>query len=315
MTDNNPVKLGLVGAGRWGQNYIRTIAETDGISLHRIASSNQNIKEIISTETLVSKSWKALIEEKDIDGLVLAVPPTVQPIIARAALRYGIPLLLEKPLALNIKVANEIVSLSKENDVFVMVDNLYLFHPAFKMLKEEIESHGSSIISIESVSGNYGPFRSECPSLWDWGPHDVSMCFSLVEDKHYEVSAYEQAPSGNRSIDGKNYIVNINFSSGIQVKLNFGNLMAEKIRLFNVTTDRGEYIFNDLASDKLVFKKNNGNEIRIEISDHSPLHNVVDAFVRSVKSNDAYSDDLENSIDIVEILERIQSRVKDSIHD
>ena len=41
----------------------------------------------------------------------------------------------------------------------------------------------SSIKSIRSVSGNIGPYRDEWSPLWDWGPHDLSMCLSLVEEK------------------------------------------------------------------------------------------------------------------------------------
>jgi predicted homoserine dehydrogenase-like protein len=35
-----PIRLGLAGAGRWGRNYIRTIAGLSGVRLTRVASSN-----------------------------------------------------------------------------------------------------------------------------------------------------------------------------------------------------------------------------------------------------------------------------------
>ena len=41
------IKIGLIGAGEWGKNYIKTIQETDFISLVAISSKNQKIKEII----------------------------------------------------------------------------------------------------------------------------------------------------------------------------------------------------------------------------------------------------------------------------
>ena len=30
------------------------------------------------------------------------------------------------------------------------------------------------------MGGNYGPFRMDVSSLWDWGPHDLSMCLEII---------------------------------------------------------------------------------------------------------------------------------------
>ena len=124
-----PIKLGLIGAGKWGKNYIKTISEVRDVILHRIASSNPNIETFIPTNTIVSKNWDDLINENDIDGLIISVPPAIQPIIATAALKKKIPLLLEKPLSLNPRSADEILTMAMDNDVLVMVNHIFLYNP------------------------------------------------------------------------------------------------------------------------------------------------------------------------------------------
>ena len=62
------------------------------------------------------------------------MPPTVQPEIALRAIEAGLPLLLEKPMALDPVLAREIVSQAQARDVYVSVNHIYLHLPAFFLL-------------------------------------------------------------------------------------------------------------------------------------------------------------------------------------
>ncbi len=99
MTPSRTVRLGLVGAGAWGRNYIRTIAGLTGVVLARAASRNPDTQSLVPPDCVVTPDWRELVGATDLDGLILAVPPKVQAAIAEAAVRARLPLLLEKPIA------------------------------------------------------------------------------------------------------------------------------------------------------------------------------------------------------------------------
>ena len=114
---------------------------------------------------------------------------------------------MEKPLSLDVISAEEISALAEDNDVLVMVNHIFLYHPGFIKLQEKIIVD-SPIKSIQSVSGNIGPFRDEWSPLWDWGPHDLSMCLSLVKEKANITNVFHQPDKFvNR---GNNYSVEEN---------------------------------------------------------------------------------------------------------
>src|SRR5262249_41785358 len=54
-------------------------------------------------------SWQAVVEERAVAVIAVAVPPDLQPAIAQRALELGKPVFLEKPLAADLAGAQAIV--------------------------------------------------------------------------------------------------------------------------------------------------------------------------------------------------------------
>ena len=70
------VRLGLVGAGVWGINYIKTIEQIEGVILKKVVCRNpQNKKELLQKYE-VTNNWLELSKSKAIDGVIIATPPS-----------------------------------------------------------------------------------------------------------------------------------------------------------------------------------------------------------------------------------------------
>ena len=105
-------KICVVGAGYWGKNHIRTLHELK--ALKGIVDSNQ--------ETLKSYSKKYSniyihdsLEDafkKNYDAFIVSTPAETHYKIAKKIILNKKPVLIEKPLALNIKNAEELVELA-----------------------------------------------------------------------------------------------------------------------------------------------------------------------------------------------------------
>ena len=83
------LKLGLVGAGRWGRNYVRTIATLDGLRLAAVASRNPETATLVPPHCHIVTDWHDLIAMPGIDGIIIASPPATHAEILLAAIAAG----------------------------------------------------------------------------------------------------------------------------------------------------------------------------------------------------------------------------------
>ena len=93
-----------------------------------------------------------------------------------------------KNLTLNLKEAQFLFELQEKYETIVKVNHVYLYHPLFRLLKKKIEDK-VNLKSIYTLGGNYGPFRRDVSSLWDWGPHDLSMCLEIIGEYPSQIKA------------------------------------------------------------------------------------------------------------------------------
>jgi predicted dehydrogenase len=57
--------------------------------------------------------WRALVDDRNVDAVAIAVPPDLQPAIARRALGLGKAVFVEKPLAADLTAANDMLEAAR----------------------------------------------------------------------------------------------------------------------------------------------------------------------------------------------------------
>ncbi len=304
MTPHQTIRLGLVGAGAWGRNYIRTIAGLTGVVLARVASHNPDTESLVPPDCVVTPDWRNLVGAADLDGLILAVPPKVQATIAEAAVRAGLPLLLEKPVAIGVTETQHLAELASQARVPVLVDHVYLFHPAYVALKDVVRKHGGAR-AIRSAGGAQGPFRPDVPVLWDWAPHDIAMCLDLVGERPSVVVGAcirsEDTPDGR----GEIWTLDLKFPCGTEANVTVGNLMEARNRRFTAVLSEGEVTFDDCREDKLVHREPRG-ETAVPHAADRPLTRAVEIFVRGLRCRDLSGFGLDLAAKVSEVITAIE---------
>src|SRR3989344_6498148 len=122
------ITLSLIGAGKWGKNYINTIH-----SLSFCELPDSYIK---------TKNYKELLNFNNIDGVIIATPASTHFQIAKAFLEKGFNVLIEKPLTTSYKAALKLYRIAEKTKSTVMVGHIFLYNPAFLKVKELIKSIG-----------------------------------------------------------------------------------------------------------------------------------------------------------------------------
>ena len=102
---SNELRIGLIGVGEWGKNYINTLKKNKGVSLKKIACKNLKENRNLVNDYEVTDNWHNITLSSEIDGIIIATPPKTHFEIASEAIKNGKPVIVEKPLTLNSKEA------------------------------------------------------------------------------------------------------------------------------------------------------------------------------------------------------------------
>jgi len=247
-------KLLLIGAGAWGKNYIKTLQDF-------------NVELFIATR----HNWKQLIDENP-DGVIICTPPQSHVEIAHYSLSRNIPTMIEKPLSLSMKEATSLGTFSAP----ILVNHIHLFSEQYQNIKNIIDV--GSIKSISSQGFNQGPYR-DYSSLWDYGPHDLSMILDILGSKpdRLDVNRYDI----NR---GHLYYIDMIFGN-ITTHSLVGNGGIFKQRLLSIDSHQ-KYVYDDSIPSKT-----------------KPLSNALGVFIKSIHGEHDYRLGLELSFNIIDILE------------
>ncbi|PIS35488.1 MAG: oxidoreductase [Parcubacteria group bacterium CG08_land_8_20_14_0_20_38_56] len=311
--------IALVGVGYWGKNLARVFNEI-GVLKSVCDLNEKNLNEIKKSypKLKLTKNFQEILKEKDIKGVVIATPVATHHKLAKESLIYGKDVLVEKPLALNLKDGEELVKLAKERKLILMVDHLFLYHPAFIKLKSLIDKGGlGEIRHIYSTRLNFGVIRTEENALWSLASHDISMIIKI----------FEKLPSEVRTI-GTAYI-NKNIPDIVSSHLKFNrNQVAEifvswlnpfKERKLSVIGSKKMAVFDDLSKDKLVIYHHkiewqkgkkpkaimSGGEI-IKILEKEPLLEEAKHFLECIKKRESPKTDGKEALLVLKVLDACQ---------
>ncbi len=301
------LRLGLIGAGPWGRTYINAIAAIDGLKLTRLASRNLQSRSLVDPACRISEDWRQVAEALDVDGVIIATPPNLHAEMAIAALTFGRPVLVEKPLTMNLAQAVELRRHVDLYDGLVMVDHTHLFHPAFRALKELSRALGP-LKAIQTDAGNQGPYRKNTPVIWDWGAHDVAMCLDLIGGVPEKIRAERLA---SEMIDGgrrENLFLALSFAGGVEAEIRIGNMMKKKRRLTACFAD-ATLVYDSLAEKPLMVHPPAegidaplGPGEPIEIANDLPLDVVLKEFATAIVNADSVTESLDLAIAVTGVL-------------
>jgi predicted dehydrogenase len=247
------------------------------------------------------------VEAGGLDGVILATPPALHHEMAMACVASGLAVLVEKPLTLGGPSARALREAASARGVLVMVDHTHVFSGAFETLKARARRL-TPPLRIRSIGGNRGPIRADVDGLWDYGPHDVSLCLDLLGSEPVAVQAQALAAAGDAG-GGIGVRARLEFPGDVVAELTFGNGLSEKRRRFEVEGKGGTLLYDDLAEHKLVERDSRGRVTPIPLSPTPPLSRAVLAFRDAIVSGCREHPSLPLGVAVVETLERIAASV------
>lgn len=155
------VGLGVIGLGYIGKIHLRNGLKLE--NAHIVGVSDLSKRALDDAKILGVKktftNYEQLLKEPNLDSVIIGLPTHLHLDCAIRAIEAGKHVLLEKPIARNVKEAKEIVSAAQRNSVKLMIGYPHRFNPAFRELKEKIESGELGDVEIAYATFiSSGPF-------------------------------------------------------------------------------------------------------------------------------------------------------------
>ncbi len=210
------LKVGVIGAGAIAPNHCKSVLSYQGAELAAIADSSAERLRSVADEYGIPRrhrSAEALIEDRGIDAVTIALPTYMHAPVAEAALAAGKHVLLEKPFAMNTAEAVRVITAAeKAGRVFALGMN-QRFVRSSQTVRALVERGELGAIYFAKA---YWCRRSGIPRLGTWfgdsrragggslldiGVHMLDLCLSLVGNfRPLAVSGATYTRFGNRGL-------------------------------------------------------------------------------------------------------------------
>ena len=195
------LKIGVIGLGRMGQLYARTLAtQISGGQLYAIAEPDEQTRTVLTDEFGVSHSFahaQELLALPALDAVVIATPTKTHAELVIAAAHAGKAIFCEKPLALTLEETRKVLNIVAQTDVLLQVGFMRRFDAAYLKAKTLIaEGKIGRPVTFKSIGRD--PFcpRKEFANpalsgglILDMGIHDFDLARWLMANEVERVSA------------------------------------------------------------------------------------------------------------------------------
>ncbi len=148
---------GIIGCGRIAHKFADDIQTIPGASIHAVATRSldkaRDFAKTYNAEHALD-SYEALLRVAGLDAVYIATPHVLHAENAIMVLNAKIPVLCEKPLAMNAREVSQMLAAAKANNTFLMEALWTRFMPPINKALELIES--GAIGELNSVKADFG---------------------------------------------------------------------------------------------------------------------------------------------------------------
>ena len=244
------IRTAVVGAGKMGAIHAKVYDQLPQSELVAVVDIDAEKAQHLANEynCVAATSCEDILDK--VDAVTIAAPTVEHLKLAKIFVQNKIPVLIEKPLAANVKEGRKIVALAKKNNTVVAVGHSERCNPVVQAIKRlDIEPKFIEASRISPYS-----FRStDIGVVLDVMIHDIDIILSLAASKIKKVDAV-----GVSVVDQAEDICNarIVFANGC-----IANITASRLAL---KTERKVRVFSRQAYLSADFIKKTGIVIKAD---------------------------------------------------
>jgi UDP-N-acetylglucosamine 3-dehydrogenase len=269
-----------------GRNHLRVLQTLPNVEL--VAVSDLRGLRLVETTAAIPDlqgytNFEDMLDTAELDAVVIATPTACHFDHASASLERGIPTFVEKPLADEAPLAQDLANASTTLGVPLMVGHIERFNPAVLRLREVLHLAGQvQFIETRRSGLREARTRSATGVGMELATHDVDIINWLLGE--YPVRAYASTACVQLT-SGREDLLNgtLKYPSGAVGSVSADWLSPRKVRKLRVLGSEGAFDL-DYIDQKLTYYSAEGTPLEIEVVHHEPLATELKAFFASLEA-------------------------------
>lgn len=311
----------VIGGGRWGRNHIKTlwglgclaaIVEADPEKLRGFLEQYPGTIGFTDVDEAIACRY---------EGYTVALPAELHYPVGMKLIEKGLNVMMEKPMTLTARQSKMLVNLAKSTGAHLMVGHVLLFHPAYRKIKEIIDSGKlGNLFYLYSHRLNLGTVRTEESVFSSFAPHDISILDYLTGSSACKIEA-----KGTKFLQDKVYdstLTQLEYPGNVHAHIYVSWLHPYKQQLLVVVGSKGMISFDDATKEKEIHFYNkridfeNGIPVKFEEPDEiipyekkMPLEEELNYFVEHLDSAIEINSG-QAGYEVVKVLETVQQIIE-----
>lgn len=288
--------LGVVGAGSWGRNLLRTFDELGTVRAVCHAGTPETADWLGEHYPHVTRTteYDDLLASEEIEAIVIATPIPTLAKLTRRALEAGKHVFVEKPMATDSDEARELAALARELDRVLFVGYIFAHHPHLRQAVDPTEDIAH--LRLEwTKCGSFGP-----DLLYNLACHPISIAVHVLT----EIDTVEVVET--RSVTDGLDVIGVNLEDGTtSCSIRVDRLSPIKQYICRVfSSDGGCEVANDAAHFTFDTAAETFHEDATQEMD--PLTTECHRFLEAVDGDEAPVTDGSFGASVLEVLEEIE---------
>jgi predicted dehydrogenase len=247
------MRVGVVGCGYWGAKHVRVLQSLPDVEQVALIDPRE------ATRATLGKAFPTLLSFSNleealvhVDALVIATPPSVHTVLGLRALQAGKHVLIEKPLATNVKDAQALVETAEATGMTLMVGHTFEYNPAVWRLRAMVENGElGDIHYIDTARLNLGIYQHDVNVVWDLAPHDVSIINYILQSMPQRVHAW--GGSHAHSVREDVAYLRLEYKEvDVAAQVHVSWLDPCKVRRVTIVGSKKMAVYNDLATEERI---------------------------------------------------------------
>lgn len=189
------LKIGIIGCGAIAQNGHLPFYNNK-VKLYAADTSPERLEEVSNAFNIEHcyHDYEDMLANEELDGVSICLPNSLHVKATILSVDRGIHVLCEKPMALTLNDAKEMIDRCRKNSVILMVNFTYRFMEGILKVKELLdEGMIGELFSIRVRFVHAGPYNNWAKSDWfynvgqsgggalmDMGIHAIDICSYLL---------------------------------------------------------------------------------------------------------------------------------------
>lgn len=131
------IRVGVAGAGTIARVHLPNLAQMDGVLIAAVADRHEARALPLAFEygARIYSSVERMLDEEELDALFMCTPPLEHSDVVELAVRRGLHVYVEKPVAIDLDAALRTASIVEESGVISSVGFMWRYAPVVEQLK------------------------------------------------------------------------------------------------------------------------------------------------------------------------------------